>query len=511
MKNIKYKKIITKKIHHINQYLISYFNEISNFKKYINKKNKKISNFNLYLIFLISLLFLYLFYLSIPSLYNKDKLQQSIANKLIDEFKINISISSDISYSILPAPHIVIQNVKMYNENLKNPKELSQIKKLKIFISQKNLFKQENLKINRILIEEANFLIQITDLKYFKDFINDKFSNKKITIKKSNFFFKAKNDETISIFPISKFNLFYNEKKMINEITVKGKIFKFPFNLKWSKNFKDKIQLVTLLNIKKLKFNMKNVSSPVNGIYTAQNNIILRNSKFLSNYTIENNSIIFWSKNSRLSNSSLDYKGKIDLKPFDLIIYLDLDKMNLKNFLNSRENIKEIFKLESLYNNSFSANILLNIKKIINNKLFKKSKIFINFNNGNINFNNSFLSNEKIGKLNLYRSVLEIVNGELIFKGNFNFIINNKKEFFKVFQIPKKHRFNLENIFFDIEVNMFANKLIINDIQLNNLKDFSNEYIQIILDEYNAFEGNKIKNWVSLKNFMSKIFESHAG
>ena len=189
MKNIKFKKIISKKIHHINQYLISYFNEISNFKKYINKKNKKISNFNLYLIFLISLLFLYLFYLSIPSLYNKDKLQQIIANKLIDEFKINISISSDISYSILPAPHIVIQNVKIYNDNLKNPKELSQIKKLKIFISQKNLFKQENLKINRISIEEANFLIQITDLKYFKDFINDKFSNKKITIKKSNFFF----------------------------------------------------------------------------------------------------------------------------------------------------------------------------------------------------------------------------------------------------------------------------------------------------------------------------------
>ena len=36
MKNIKFKKIISKKIHHINQYLISYFNEISNFKKYIN-------------------------------------------------------------------------------------------------------------------------------------------------------------------------------------------------------------------------------------------------------------------------------------------------------------------------------------------------------------------------------------------------------------------------------------------------------------------------------------------
>jgi hypothetical protein len=271
------------------------------------------------------------------------------------------------------------------------------------------------------------------------------------------------------------------------------------------------MQSVTSLNIKKLKLNMKNVSSPVNGVYTAQNNIILRNSKFLSNYIIENHSIIFWSKNSRLSNSSLDYKGKIHLKPFDLVIDLDLDKMNLKSFLNSRENIKEIFKLESLYNNSFNANILLNIKKIINNKLFQKSKIFINFKNGNVNFNNSFLSNEKIGKLNIYRSVLEIVNGELIFKGNFNFIINNKKEFFKVFQISKKHRFNLENIFFDVEVNMFTNKLKINDIKLNNLKDSSNEYIQIILDEYNTFEGNKIKNWVGLKNFMSRIFESYVG
>ena len=159
MKNIKYKKIISKKINYFNQYLIGYFNkisnfkkyligyfnEISNFKKYINKKNKKISNFNQYLIFLISLLFLYLFYLSIPSLYNKDQLQKNLANKIKDEFKINISVSSDISYWILPSPYILIKNVKIFNNDLKNPKELSQIKKLKIFISPKHLFKQKKV------------------------------------------------------------------------------------------------------------------------------------------------------------------------------------------------------------------------------------------------------------------------------------------------------------------------------------------------------------------------------
>ena len=46
---------------------------------------------------------------------------------------------------------------------------------------------------------------------------------KKLQLKKVIFFFKAKNDETISIFPISKLNLFYNEKKMINEIIAQGK------------------------------------------------------------------------------------------------------------------------------------------------------------------------------------------------------------------------------------------------------------------------------------------------
>ena len=58
---------------------------------------------------------------------------------------------------------------------------------------------------------------------------------------------------------------------------------------------------------------------------------------------------------------------------------------------------------------------------------------------------------------------------------------------------------------------MFTNKLKINDIKINNLKDSSNEYIQVMLDEYNAFENNKIGNWVSLKNFVNRIFNIYLG
>ena len=68
-----------------------------------------------------------------------------LEKKLIKDFKINFSISSNISYNILPSPHFLIKNAKILNDNNENPSALSEIKKLKIFISQKNLFNKEKI------------------------------------------------------------------------------------------------------------------------------------------------------------------------------------------------------------------------------------------------------------------------------------------------------------------------------------------------------------------------------
>ena len=48
----------------------------------------KISKFNQYLILLISILFLYLFYLSIPSLYNKGRVQKHLSDYLRGRFSL---------------------------------------------------------------------------------------------------------------------------------------------------------------------------------------------------------------------------------------------------------------------------------------------------------------------------------------------------------------------------------------------------------------------------------------
>ena len=91
----------------LSNYFIDQFNKSKKPKKF---KFKNISNFSLSIILFISLLFLYLFYLSIPSLYDKGSLQKDLSSKLINEFNINFSISSEINYSILRSPHILIKN-----------------------------------------------------------------------------------------------------------------------------------------------------------------------------------------------------------------------------------------------------------------------------------------------------------------------------------------------------------------------------------------------------------------
>ena len=496
-----------KNVKFFNNYFTDKFNK---FKKIKNLKFIKISNLSMSIILFITLLFLYLFYLSIPTLYNKETLQKDITNKLIKEFKINFSLSSKIRYLILPSPHVLVENVKIFDDNLKDPKELSQIKKLKIYISQKNLFEQNDLKINKILIEDANFLVQKKYYGFFDDYLKIQFSKKKIIIKNSNFFLKDKNDKTISIFPIKNINLFYDEEKLANQMTVKGKFFKIPFNLKWNKNFEKKAKSVTLIKLKKLDLEIKNESFIEDKKYSASNNIFFRNAKLHSNFQIQNNLISFNSEDSKIVNNNLDYRGEIYLDPFDITLEINLDKLNIIKFLTSSFVFIKSLNLEFLFNKNLSAKIDINSKNV-QNKLFDFSKILINLDNGKINFNDSYLVNEKIGSLKLNKSKIDLVDGKLIFKGSFNFNIINQDKLYTAFQIPKKNRKLLKNIFFDLSVDTSNDKLNIDNFGINSKKSILNDATKSIINQYNNNKNNKIQNWINLKNFTREIFNSYLG
>ena len=140
-----------------------------------NKTNDKfhVSKFSKYIIAIIAVLFIYIFYLSIPLLYDKNWVQNKIVTKLSSEFNINLNNSFDISYRILPKPHYLIKDTKT---------TLAEIKDLAVYISQNNFFNKDSIRINQAVIEEANFFLLKNNFKKFIKDSENKYSKKKLKL-----------------------------------------------------------------------------------------------------------------------------------------------------------------------------------------------------------------------------------------------------------------------------------------------------------------------------------------
>ena len=87
-----------------------------------NKTNNKfnISGLNKVIITLIGSLFLYIFYLLLPSIYDKTWVEKRIKKNLLNEFKIDLTSTEDISYRILPSPHFLIKDTNILSNEPNN-------------------------------------------------------------------------------------------------------------------------------------------------------------------------------------------------------------------------------------------------------------------------------------------------------------------------------------------------------------------------------------------------------
>jgi hypothetical protein len=472
-----------------------------------NKTNNNfiISNFNKFLIAAISLLFLYLFYASIPSLYDKVWVQNYIEDKLIKEFKINFSISSDITYNILPTPHFLIKNSKILRSNIEKPTILSDIKNLKIFISKKNLFNREKINIKEVLINNANFSLLRKDFNFFSKESDNKFSNKKIKVNDSNIFFKDNDNETIAIFKIHEAFTFFDNSKLLNLVNLKGEAFKIPFTFDFNQNINLTKNKKINIGAKKLKLNIYNESDKKNeNLISGLNIISILNSKIYTEYNIKDNLVNFKSSNSRIKNSKIFYNGQLSINPFDLNIYATLENQKLSELLDSNSMIAEFIKSKILFNKNISvkASVVSNFNK--NEKFFNSANINFNIMNGKINFDQTKFFNKKIGLLEIDSSNLFFENDRLILNTNILIDIQNANNFFSFLQTMKKLRKPIKNIFINMDYD-FSN----NDIKFNNIKvdgkDVNKESLRIIRD----FNDNKVNNLNKSKLIINRFLQSY--
>ena len=463
-----------------------------------NKTNDKfhVSNFSKYIIAVIVVLFVYVFYLSIPLLYDKNWIQNKIVTKLGNEFNINLVNSFDFSYRILPKPHYLIKDTKT---------SLAEIKTLNVFISQNNFFNKGSIRINEVLIEEANFsLLKDNFKKFYKDNEN-KFSKKKIKIKDSNIFFKNNLNEVISIIKISNAILFFDEKNLFNFFDLKGEIFKIPFKLK----YQNELNLQKQIEIKAPDLQLKVINDffkKDENLSSGINNISILNSSINTKYNIKDQIVIFQSDGSRVYNSKIDYNGQLVINPFDLNLKINLYDYKISNLLTPNSLINEFIKSGLLFNENISVQTLVNIKSTKKDEIFNEAKLVLRVLNGKISFNKSVFINNNIGLMKISNSDLFLENNKLYLSSNLSIDIKNINKLYSFLNTSKNSRKNIRNIKLNIIYDFLSNQIELKNIKIND-NDVSSQFNNIA----EGFNDNDSNNLIKSRKLLNELINLYDG
>ena len=470
-----------------------------------NKTNStfNISNFNKYLITVIALLFITLFYLLIPILYDKTWLQSNLESKLLNEFKVDLSTSADISYRILPAPHFLIRDSKILIDDGEKKKSIAEIKNFNVFLDQLSFFDKEKMSIKKVVINDANFTLLRNDLKILNNLSNKEFSKKEIQVNNSNIFFRNNLQEIIAIIKIDKATSFFEDKKSFNFINLKGEIFNTPFNLlsETKINQSQKIDI----DVKKLKLNFLNESFIKNELISGENNISFLNSKIITKYSAEDKLIIFKSDNSRLDNSQINYNGELSINPFDLNLNIRLDNYKISNLFIINPILIEFIKSGLLFNNiSIKNSIIVNSNN--QKEIFQNAQINLNIVNGKFNLNNTIFTNNKIGLFELKNSNLFLKDNNIILNTDILFEIKNSDALFSILNTNKQSRKDIKNILVNLNYDYLRNQIKFNNIKIDN-NEVSDQFLNVIEN----LTDNNLNNLVKSKRLINKLLNIYEG
>jgi hypothetical protein len=464
-----------------------------------NKTNNKfqVSTFNKCVIAIISTLFIYIFYLLIPLLYDKNWLQNKIIEKLKDEFNISLINTPDISYRILPRPHFSIKNSTI---------SLAKFGIINIYINQNNFFNKSNLNIDEVTIYEANFSLLKNDFKVLSANTINKFSNKKIKINNSNIFFKDNLNEITSIIKISNGVLFFDEKKLLNLIDVKGKVFNIPFSLNYQHALNSKKKKRIKIEANDIRLKIINESFRLDeNLTTGTNNISVLNSTINTKFSVLDQIIKFESSNSRMYNSKINYNGRLAINPFDLDLTIDLEDYKISNLFISNSIINEFIKSGLLFNENISIKALINIKSKTRDEIIHDANIKLNILNSKINFDNSIFVNDHIGFVKISNSDLFLKNNKLTLATNLSIVIKDTDKLFSFLNTSKKSRKDIKNIKLNIIYDFASKQIKFNNIKIDN-NEVSDQF-QNIVEGLANFNSNNLNKSRRLLNELIDLYE----
>ena len=488
-------KKIKKQILSINDLIESSFNKlkyfIKNYRKILfNKDNRLVLVVGIVVILTLS-------YLLIPTLFDKGVIETKIKNQIYKKYNVDIKFNEKINYGLLPKPHFSTKNVSI----LRNKKEIGSTKKLTAYISLNQLISIKKIDIKNLVFNKTDFNIYFDDLVFFENLLKTEPNENKIFFKKSNIFFKNKNEEILFINKINNSEFYYDPKKLQNILLSKNEIFNIPYKLT-IRNDKFNKTFYTISNFNKIKLRINSENSYDKEIIEGFFDILFVNKKTSVNYKLKKDSLIFSSENNKNF-----YDGVIDFKPFYFSANFNYEGLSTKNLFREDSILIDLINSEILNNKNFSANLNLNVKKITNINELKNISLKVSIEEGNIKFSDSKLMWKDDVQISLIESLLTLDDDGINLIGSLLLNFKDINDFYSSFQIERKNRKDVKQVKIDFVYNLDTKSFRFDNSKIDNIQ---NDDVEEFLNRFNS-KTNREFNKITFKNFISNFFDVYAG
>ncbi|WP_262589664.1 hypothetical protein [Candidatus Pelagibacter communis] len=492
------------------KFIASFFKKFSKFinnllEKNLNKLN--VDNFknllinNKIFLSIVALIILFLSYLSFPNIHNKEEVSLEIKKNLKNKLNLEFNFQENLEYKFLPRPHFTTNNSSI---NLKEDK-ITEIKKLKVYVSLENLFSLKNIKLNHVILEEANFNLKKNNYNFFYDLLNSNFKDFKFEISNSNVFYRNIENEVLLINNISNAKYYFDTKEIKNTLDANNEIFNLPYSIKI---YDDKIKKIlnSKINIESLKLIINNQTKYTDTNYSGFSEINFLNSKNLFEYQYKNDlfEFKFFDKNQ---NPDFSYKSRFNLKPFYANITGNTKKIDLSPLFSSNAIIKELLKIEILNNKNIDFYLIISGNSIKKFEDFKNVLIKSKIQEGLVDIDQTKMTWKNNINFEFLNSLIYVKEGKLILDSNVEININNTNELYKFLLTPKNLRKKISKVnvnftyFFDEKYIKVKNIMVDEKI----LKKSNYTFEDILLKE------NNLQNKIYFKNLLNEVIKNYAG